>query len=139
MNIVLTRRPSANNWTQGQLSCDGVHSCYTCEDVIRPPGEKVPGQTAIPAGKYQVIITDSPRFARRLPILLAVPDFSGIRIHPGNSDRDTEGCILPGRGFTPAGVTQSVLAFDVLFARIDSALIVGEEVWIEVRNSANAD
>mgnify|MGYP000553973399 CR=1 FL=1 len=45
-----------------------------------------------------------------------------------------EGCILPGRGFTPSGVTQSVLAFDVLFARIDSALIVGEEVWIDVRN-----
>ena len=138
MNIILTRRLSANGWTQGQLSCDGVHSCYTCEDVIRPPGEKVPGQTAIPAGRYQIIITDSPRFKRRLPILLNVPDFSGIRIHAGNTDRDTEGCILPGRGFTPAGVTQSVLAFDALFARIDSALIVGEEVWIEVRNSANA-
>ena len=135
MNIVLTRRPSADGWTQGQLSCDGVHSCYTCEDVIRPGGEKVLGQTAIPAGKYQVIITDSPRFARRLPILLAVPDFSGIRIHPGNSARDTKGCILPGRGITPAGVTHSVLAFDVLFARIDSALIVGEEVWIDVRNA----
>ena len=138
MNIILTRRPSANGWTQGQRSCDGVHSCYTCEDVIRPPGEKVPGQTAIPAGRYQVVITDSPRFKRRLPILLDVPDFFGIRIHPGNTDRDTEGCILPGRGVTPAGVTQSVLAFDSLFARIDSALIVGEEVWIEVRNSANA-
>lgn len=139
MNIILARRPSANGWTQGQLSCDGVHSCYTCEDVIRPDGEKVPGQTAIPAGRYQVIITDSPRFKRRLPILLDVPGFTGIRIHSGNTDRDTEGCILPGRGFTPAGVTQSVLAFDVLFARIDSALIVGEEVWIEVRNSVIRD
>ena len=133
MKLTLARRPSANGATIGDLSINGVHECYTCEDVVRPEGEKVYGQTAIPAGTYRVIITQSPRFKRRLPLLLDVPGFEGVRIHPGNTAADTEGCILPGRGCTASSVTQSVLAFDVLFAKLEKAEAAREDVWIEIR------
>ena len=131
--MTLQRRPSANGVTIGQLSIDGKHECYTCEDVVRPPGEKVHGKTAIPPGTYRVVITMSPRFKRRLPLLLDVPGFEGIRIHVGNTQHDTEGCILPGRGILPDRVTQSALAFDALFAKVETALAAGEDVWIEVK------
>ncbi len=135
MRLVLTRRPSANGCTIGLLTVDGVHECYTCEDVVRT-GPKVPGQTAIPAGTYPVVVNMSARFKRRLPLLLDVPGFEGIRIHTGNTQFDTEGCILPGRGFTPSGVVQSVLAFDALFAKIEAAHSAGHPVTIEIRPAA---
>lgn len=136
MNLLLSRQEQLPSWTRGSLFINGRHECYTCEDEIRE--EKVAGATAIPPGHYQVIITDSPRFKRRLPILLAVPGFSGIRIHSGNTSKDTEGCILPGRGFLPTGVTQSLIAFDLLFAKLDSALLNGEEIWLEIKNPSPA-
>lgn len=129
------RRPSAYGCTIGLLSIDGVHECYTCEDVVRPSGEKLHGQTAIPAGVYSVVVNQSQRFKRRLPLLLDVPGFEGIRIHPGNTQHDTEGCILPGRGFTPNSVTQSVLAFDALFRKIEAAHAAGHPVTIEIRDA----
>jgi hypothetical protein len=138
MKMVLIRHASANGWTLGELSIDGAHECFTCEDAIRT-GAKVPGETAIPPGTYRVLITESPRFKRRLPILLDVPGFSGVRIHTGNTRYDTEGCILPGRSHQMGGVTQSVGAFEALFARIDAALLVGEDVTLEIRNPAPAD
>lgn len=130
------RQPSAYGCTIGLLSIDGVHECYTCEDVVRPSGEKLHGQTAIPAGVYSVVVNQSQRFKRRLPLLLlAVPGFEGVRIHPGNTAADTEGCILPGMGFAPTGVTQSVRAFDALFRKIEAAHAAGHPVTIEIRDA----
>ncbi|MFA9204865.1 MAG: DUF5675 family protein [Bacteroidia bacterium] len=135
MNLVLMRRPSALGATIGRLTIEGVHECWTCEDVIRPPGEKVPGQTCIPLGRYQVVVTQSQRFQRPLPLLLEVPGFTGIRIHPGNTAADTEGCILPGLDDRNGSVGRSKIAFDALFAKIEAALAEGE-VWIDIRNPA---
>lgn len=69
---------------------------YTLEDVVRS-GPKVAGRTAIPAGNYPLTVTMSNRFKKPLPLLSDVPNFSGVRIHGGNSSDDTEGCILVGR------------------------------------------
>ena len=144
MLITLVRDASENHWTLGRLSVDGRFHCYTCEDVVRPPGEpKVPGQTAIPAGRYRVIVTVSPRFSRlakrevRLPRLVGVPGFEGILIHPGNTHEHTEGCILPGRSYSPHGVTQSQGAFNSLFGLIEAAIDSGEQVWIEIANATD--
>lgn len=132
MNLTLIREPSAHGCTIGRLSVDGVLECYTCEDVTRPGQPKVPGETAIPEGRYRVVITHSNRFQRPLPLLEDVPGFSGIRIHPGNTAANTEGCILPGLGRLDDRVTQSRLAFEHLYSQIDAAIRGGETVWIEI-------
>jgi len=76
------------------------------------------GQTAIPVGTYQIIITPSKRFGRLLPLLVSVPDFDGIRIHPGNKAEDTEGCILVGKTRSSDFIGRSREAFDELFIRM---------------------
>ena len=119
--------------TIGEMYVDGNFQCYTLEDVVRPANEKVFGETAIPAGRYRVTITYSPHFGCDLPLVNDVPNFSGVRIHPGNSAADTEGCILVGLGKTENTITQSRLAFSGLFAEIRDAIEQGEEVWLEVK------
>lgn len=57
---------------------------------------KVKGMTAIPEGRYLMRFTYSPKFGKRLFQLMDVPLFDGIRIHSGNSVKDTQGCILVG-------------------------------------------
>lgn len=127
--------------TTGQLyDAQGNFVCFVLEDLVRT-GPKVYAQTAIPAGTYRVQITRSPRFARDLPLLLDVPGFTGIRIHPGNDRDDTEGCLLPGlaRQQLPDGsqrVTQSRDAFARLMLLLQRAIGRGEPVSIEIRNGA---
>lgn len=113
---------------------ESKHTCYTCEDVIRD--EKVYGKTAIPAGTYTIVSTYSPRFKRNLPLLLDVPGYEGVRIHPGNSPEDTLGCILPGTAIGADGqsVVQSRAAFDKLNDLIMQAIIAKQEVTIEITN-----
>jgi len=134
MEIELHREKSQADFTHSQLLIDGKPECFVVEDVVRE-GEKVWGKTAIPAGRYRVIITQSPRFRRPLPLLLDVPGFEGIRIHAGNTARDTEGCLLPGIAKTKKGVANSRLAFSRLFAKIKAALDKGEEVWITIKEA----
>lgn len=132
MNLKLIRDIEGPGCTLGQLFVDGVFECYTCEDVERLDGDKVPGQTAIPRGTYRVVVTYSNRFKRNLPLLENVPNFAGVRIHSGNTAFDTEGCILPGRTLHADRVGESRLAFDALFEKIRGALNAGESVSIEV-------
>ena len=143
MNLILRRKPSNDNCTIGELYDDeGTFLCYTLEDVVREIADqaveawKVPGETAIPQGRRRIIITNSKRFQRPLPLLVGVPGFEGIRIHPGNGPDDTEGCILPGMSVAPDGnsVLESRHAFRKVYDLINDALTVGEEVWIDVRN-----
>lgn len=119
MKLTLKREPSTTKSTPGQLYVDGVFECYTLEDVVRP--NKIYGQTAIPAGTYKVIINMSNRFKRLLPLLLDVPNYEGVRIHPGNTDKDTDGCILPGVTRSVDFVGNSRVAFDALFAKMQKA------------------
>lgn len=134
MNITLQRRPSQGKATIGELMVDGKRIAYSLEDVVR--NEKVYGETAIPAGEYKVVITPSPRFKRNLPLLLNVPGYEGVRIHPGNTSADTLGCILPGTAVTPdaQSVTQSKLAFDKVNNLIQTALDKGEQVTLTIKN-----
>jgi hypothetical protein len=119
MDILLIREPSTAECTLGTLAVDGAFQCFTLEDVVRPV--KIKGMTAIPAGDYEVVVTFSERFKRPLPLLLNVPNFDGVRIHPGNTAKDTEGCILVGLKKATDSVQQSRLAFDPLFAKIVEA------------------
>jgi len=138
MKLQLERVQQDADVTIGSLSVDGDWECWTCEDTVREvPGQgvwqwKVAGKTAIPRGTYDVKITPSARFKRDLPLLLSVPGFDGIRIHPGNTAADTEGCILPGADRLGKSVGRSRVAFDALFTKIHEALDKGERVTIEI-------
>lgn len=132
MELKLTRDLCGESCTQGILTIDGEFEAFTLEDVVRGAGEKIPGDTAIPDGRYKVIITHSPRFGKELPLLVDVPNFSGVRIHSGNTAKDTEGCILVGRKRVPGAVQDSRLAFDALFSKLHAARLTGEEVWIDI-------
>lgn len=131
MKLLLIRSPSSATCTQGELFDDGVHECWTLEDVVRPT--KIAGVTAIPAGTYEVAVTMSARFGRLLPQLLNVPNFTGVRIHPGNTAADTEGCILVGDAPAQDFLGKSRIAFDRLFAKISKAQKADEKITIEVK------
>jgi hypothetical protein len=133
MELTLIREPTGEGFTRGELLLDGVHECWTLEDQVRDV--KIPGQTAIPAGRYRVVLTHSPRFKKVLPELLNVPGFKGIRIHSGNDATHTEGCILVGQRQGKAGVFESRQAMLELMAALDSAVECGEQVWITIKNA----
>ena len=118
--------------------CDEVvYHCNTLEDPVRPPGVKIPGATAIPAGRYRVVIDHSPKYDKDMLHLLDVPGFEGVRIHSGNTPADTSGCILVGGGFDQnrnlkGGTSRPALLR--LFALVRQAIFEGEQVWIEICN-----
>ena len=132
MRLTLERTHRVAQATLGRLLIDGRHQCYTLEDVARPDGIKVPGATAIPLGTYALAITPSPRFKQRMPILLGVPNFTGIRIHPGNTHEDTEGCILVGEQIFDGTLLRSRAAYEALFQRLDAHLREGGSVLVDV-------
>lgn len=131
MKLRLKRQDYSDARTIGRLSIDGVDFCFTLEDTVRT-GPKVPGKTAIPSGTYAVKLTMSPRFGRILPLLVDVPGFDGVRIHPGNTAADTDGCILVGYTEAPGFVGRSRDAFARVFALISAARSAGETVTITI-------
>ena len=120
MQVTVIRDKKTDKSTTGKLSVDGIFVCYTLEDIERT-GEKVYGETAIPTGTYRVVLDFSARFNRILPHILDVPGFEGIRIHPGNTAADTDGCILVGDTRDTDLVGQSRVAFDRLFRKLQAA------------------
>ena len=119
MKLTLERIKLGEDYTVGKLSVDDKFICYTLEDKERPV--KIKGETAIPKGTYRVIINESNRFKRLLPLLIDVPNFEGVRIHSGNSNHDTEGCILVGQTRNKNYIGQSRKAFDKLFKKMQVA------------------
>jgi len=97
---IKVQRFKKDKYTHGVLTIEGnSFKCFTLEDKVRD-GDifkvKVQDETAIPSGRYEVILNMSNRFKKYMPLLLNVPNFSGIRIHAGNTKEHTEGCILVG-------------------------------------------
>lgn len=128
--FVLTRMQLDPDVTIGELRIGGVHVCWTVEDAEREV--KIKGETCIPRGKYQIKRTWSNRFQQTMPQLMDVPNFEGIRIHPGNTAHDTEGCILPGMERRPKGVGSSQLAYREILKWLDAIEYQGLEAWVVV-------
>lgn len=119
ISLTLKRIECTTIATRGVLLLNGNLIACTLEDVVR--AKKIVGITAIRHGKYDVVVSHSPRFDRPLPLLLDVPEFSGVRIHTGNTTADTEGCILVGDSFNFDSLTtinSSRPAFARLFESI---------------------
>ena len=99
MKIAVRRFLKGSKYTIGKMYLNGVYFCDTLEDPVcdlRSIKDKIKHNTAILAGVYPVVLTYSPKFGRILPLLLNVLYFVGIRIHRGNDENDTSGCILVG-------------------------------------------
>ena len=161
MEITLTRIAKQKTYTIGRLSIQETvenpqpaaaaavpaaevadtkapapYFCDTLEPTWRDyqhGARKIPGTSAIPEGRYAVVISWSPRMQQWLPILLGVPMFTGIRIHAGNTANDTEGCILVGENRKVGMVVNSRIWLKRLKDRIVAAKERGEAVWITVR------
>lgn len=127
LELRLERDMYNNVCTIGKLYLNGKYHCDTLEDVVRDnnrdgdlddAGElKLYGETAIPSGRYKVIINMSPRFKKMLPRLQGIKGYEGVLIHSGNKAEDTHGCILVGqrgvnclKGGTSTNALNSLLA-----------------------------
>ena len=102
MELQLFRVRFLESRTVGQLYVNKEYFCFTEEDKVReiegkPVEEwKIKETTAIPTGRYEVKLQVSGRFGPDTPTLMNVPGFEYIRVHAGNTEKDTEGCLLLG-------------------------------------------
>jgi hypothetical protein len=129
MELQVKRTDFSEESTIGELWVNGGFECYTLEDKVRPV--KIAGKTAIPSGRYEVIINFSQRFQKQLPLLLNVPNYEGVRIHSGNTAANTEGCILVGETKTENFVGESRWAFNRLLEKLKAASET-EKIFMEI-------
>ena len=138
----VTRTKELPMATLGFLTINGARECFTLEPEVREvAGQpvaswKIAGKTAIPVGTYNVTIDFSPKFGQAMPLLEGIPDFAEVRIHPGNTDADTEGCFLLGLT-SPGGdfIGNSRAAFDSFFPKLQAAISAGDTPTITVTNA----
>jgi hypothetical protein len=129
MKLTLKRNIFTTDSTIGELFIDGKFECFVLEDTDRDLNNlmpldaitaiKIKGSTCIPYGEYRIHNTFSNRFQKILPLLEGVKGFEGIRIHPGNSSADTEGCLLPGTAKANNLVLHSRNAFQNLWNKLE--------------------
>lgn len=152
MKIVSKRIAKRDTYTVSNMFIDGVKFHNVLEDTDRgltsdmPLEEikkiKVHGKTAIPTGTYTVTLdVVSPKFSKykqyefcqgKLPRLLNVPGFEGILIHIGNTETDTDGCLLVGDNKVVGKVTNSTATFKELYAKMQEAVAKGEDITITI-------
>ena len=153
MKLKVERRWKKETYTIGRLYVDGVMQCNTLEDRDRGLKQtddvdyirmiKVPNETAIPTGTYNISMsTVSPKYSAnawymsvcggKVPRLLNVPGFEGILIHTGNTPLHTSGCLLVGRNTVKGQVTSSRDTFAALYKKMKAAFDRGEEITITI-------
>lgn len=148
MIIELNTIFKGDKYTISKLYIDGKYYCDTIEDAVRDLplecpytsrgqscrcNEKIYSETAIPAGTYKVIVTMSNKFGRELPLLADVPHFLGIRIHRGNTSKDSSGCIIVGENKVKGTVINSTKYEIDITKKIKEAIANGENVEIIVK------
>ena len=148
MELLLTRIAKKETYTIGRLSIveDNENSSGTARyfcDTLEPTwrdyangAHKIKGRSAIPEGRYTVVLSYSPKFKTRLPLLIGSPDFNrkwqGVRIHAGNTPQDTEGCLLVGRNKIKGQLVDSRIYLRRLIQKISEAQQRGEAVQIKI-------
>lgn len=138
MKLKLVRKYRKETYTIGKLYVDGVYFCDTIEDRDRGLDDSMGlaeimtkkryGETAIPYGTYKVEITYSPKYKRLMPEIKNVKGYSGIRIHSGNTAKDTLGCLIVGKNTQVGMVTESRKTYNKLFALMKDA----KDIVIEI-------
>lgn len=145
MLIEVKRLYKKADYTIGKMYINGEYICDTLEDTDRGLTSimtlseikevKEYGCTAIPTGRYEVAYTYSPRFKKHLPLLLNVPAFEGVRIHPFNTSKETEGCIGPGICDNPDKdwIRDSSKTFAKFMRILKPAIDACEDIWITIK------
>lgn len=128
MRLTLKRIANRKDYCIGKLYINGKYFSDTLEDVDRGLDDsmtedeikqsKIKEQTAIPTGIYTVLLTYSPKYKKVMPLINNVKGYSGIRIHSGNSSKDTEGCLLVGKNTVVGRLTDSRNTYNALFKRL---------------------
>lgn len=128
MRLTLKRIANKDNYCIGKLYINGKYFCDTLEDHDRGLDDSMTledilklkkyGETAIPTGIYTVLLTYSPKYKKVMPLINNVKGYSGIRIHSGNTAKDTLGCLLVGKNTKVGMVTDSRNTYNALFKRL---------------------
>lgn len=128
MRLTLKRIANKDNYCIGKLYINGKYFCDTLEDVDRGLDDSMTeadilkqkkyGQTAIPTGIYTVLLTYSPKYKKVMPLINNVKGYSGIRIHSGNTSKDTLGCLLVGKNTVVGRLTDSRNTYNALYKRL---------------------
>ena len=135
--ITLRRTEYQLERTFGNFLLNNNPVCLSLEDTVRADAAgrgKVPGRTAIPAGRYKVNLTHSARLIKMYFEIMEVPNFTGVRIHGGNTEKDTDACPLTGTKRIDNSVIGSQTALKelvkaVLLAFIDDS---DKQIFIDV-------
>lgn len=141
MELLLKRHSFKPTYTIGKLFLNSKYFCDVIEDTVRDfnmdgdlddCGEgKIYGKTAIPYGRYEVKLTMSNRFKKVLPILIGVKGFEGIRIHSGNTEQDSLGCLIVGENKEVGKVLNSRVTMDKLMKEFESHKMEKHYITIE--------
>jgi len=152
LNLKIKRTIFGSTYTIGEWSVEGMPFCQSLEDTDRGLTKdmslaqikkiKVYGKTCIPYGRYEIRLTQSPKLSSKpyskefnglVPELIDVPGYSGIRMHPGNSSADTDGCLLPGENRTPGRLVNSTIAYtDLMRYYLVPAHKRGQKMYIDI-------
>lgn len=144
MILKLLRISSTDKRTIGAMFINDVFECFTLEDP--PQKEKIPGNTRIPSGVYelgwQFLDTELTRkYTKRFPDFFKhhievhnVKNFTSIYIHCGSFTKDTDGCILVGENaFSKEDmINGSGIAFEHLYKKILPILDGDEAARLEI-------
>lgn len=153
MELIVDRKWKRQSYTISNLTIDGKWFCNVLEDADRGLDDsmplakikelKKPSITAIPKGTYEITLdVISPRFCTKafykqvcngkLPRLLNVKGFEGILIHAGNTDKDTDGCLLVGQNKVKGQVINSQDTFKELYKLLKDKHDKGEKITIKI-------
>lgn len=139
MKLILKRIAFKETYTIGRLYVDGVYFCDTIEDKDRGLDDSMSveeilkkkkyGQTAIPTGIYTILLTYSPKYKKAMPLINNVKGYSGIRIHSGNTAKDTLGCLIVGKNTKVGMVTESRKTYEKLYTLLKTQ----KHITIEIK------
>ena len=107
----------------------GLTSDMSVDDIL---SVKVYGKTAIPTGKYSVVLSWSSKFKKILPEVRAVKGFTGIRLHSLNNAEQSQGCIGFGVNDKVGWISNSKYWCNLIQKRISDAISKGEKVYLIV-------
>jgi hypothetical protein len=153
MKLLLDRKWKKETYTIGAVYIDGVRFSESIEDKDRGlsdkmteleiKNKKVYGKTAIPTGTYEVKLTYSAKFASKawgkkyggkVPQIMNVKGFSGIRIHPLNTAEQSLGCPGFGRNLEKGKILQ---ATEYYYKLMDNYILPAikreEKIIIEIK------